>query len=231
MTNRDQVERLTECIRIAQKAAFRDPMETAKRVDSLFADRKQGVIVSIAMAHERLSEFCKVFTSDQEQYVTAALLLAKCQNDILAGYHLLRSGYNMRAIYFIRLGCESICQAVLCFQDDVYLRLFQEDSIKASADSSIQRVKNAPPLSGLRDKDNAYLKSLCERKGQMNRHSHSTIYALKGDEVNQAFSLGPSYDPAKADEYRSIEHEYAGMANLVCNLAGWMKKQVVESDE
>jgi len=223
MTDKKQSDRLSECLKTVQKAVFRDPLDVAKHVDVLFAGKEHNLILRMALSRDQLGEYRKALTPHRAQEIAAALLLVKGQNDILAGYHLLRSGYNTRVIYFFRLACESICQAILIFKDKMYFADFKAD--KTRADKSIQKAKALLPLAGLADNNNEYLAWLCNQKNKMNRHSHSTVHATLGDHVQLHPSFGPSYAIDKEKDYNSYEHELSEMTTLIGNLADWMKQQ------
>lgn len=214
-------ERTTRCLAVVEKAIFRDPLSCAKRIDALFREKTPNLPVAMALSRKNLDEYRTSLGPTQGRQIAAALLLVKGQNDILAGYHLLRSGYNTRVIYFIRLALESICQSVLVFLSDNYFNKFKMD--RTRADKSIQNVQKKLPLHGFDDNSNRYFKWLCSRKDLMNLYSHSTAQATRGDHIGFTPTFGPSYAVEKGQDYRAIETEYCEMSTLIGNLARWMK--------
>ncbi|VGO14538.1 hypothetical protein PDESU_03101 [Pontiella desulfatans] len=211
---------LAEHQKIVPKAIFDDPIDRAKQFDTLFATQDSKFIEAMVISRSKLCDFRSQIKDDQQK-IAAALLLLKAQNDILAGFHLLRSGYNTRVIYFFRLTCESICQSILIFSGVDYYENFKEDKTKAHR--SIDSIKQKLPLVGLPESCNDYLKWLCENKSKMNLHSHSTVDASIGDLVKLEPTFGPSFDSGKIDDYKAYEVELSELSTLVGELANWMK--------
>jgi hypothetical protein len=202
------------------KAIFKDPIDRSTQFDTLFATQDSKFTEAMVISRSKLCDL-RNHISDNQQKIGAALLLLKAQNDILAGFHLLRSGYNTRVIYFFRLTCESICQSILIFSDVDYYERFKEDKTKAHR--SIDIIRQKLPLVDLSEGCNNYLKWLCEKKSKMNLHSHSTVDASIGDLVKLEPTFGPSFDSQKIEDYKAYEIELSELATLVGELAKWMK--------
>lgn len=226
-TNQSSINaNLEENLAITRKAIFVDPITISNVADKVFGVATREMILQIAAARHQLGEFRGVLGEAQNQDIGAIAMLSKALNDILLGYHIIRSGYNKRAIFNIRIALESIAQAYLIFRDSGYFLQFQRD--KTRADQSIIKLAEHLPI-GLNSKAETYIAWLCTRKVPMNLYSHSSVYAALADTVQHQTTFGPSWDNSKIDELNKIIFEFGEMASLVNVLAEWMMRQRIPS--
>ncbi len=222
--NTEILDSLDKSLAVARDAIYRAPQSMAKKWDLLFEEEQKALLYSLALSRDMLRVLRCSLSPDMAKEIASVLLLIKAQNDILAGNLLIRSGYNKRAIYFIRLALESIAQCIIIFLDSKYYASFKAD--RTQADRAIYKVQSMLPLDDLDEKAANYLKSLCSKKNIMNQHSHSTVYATLGDYVKMEPAFGPSFDNENIDELRAIQKEYISMAKLIVMLADWMKARL-----